>query len=128
MNDERRDMSLLMIETSAADTVTSVVWACPAGTTARIVGAWLGKTDPAARTVSWGVNDGTGIHECSNVKTMTAVAERFPLYENGNMAEGLILHQDWTLVGLFSAMAAATHCFMLVLVEYRRGETNIEGT
>lgn len=126
MSDERRDHALAMIETAAADTVTTVSYTCPTGQTMKIIGAWGLKSDANARTCQFTLNDGTGAHEISTVRTLTAVAERDSLYYQGNLGDSLILHPGWILQWMVSACAAGCHITLLIVAEVRSGETCVD--
>lgn len=127
MSDERRDHNLMWVEVVGAVGATPVSYTCPTGCTARVVGAWGSKDEANARTCQWLLNDGTALHECSTVKTLTAVAERFSVYENGNLAEDLILHAGWSLAFSVAALAGTAKAFFHILVELRKGENAADG-
>lgn len=124
MSDERRDHNLSMAELIGVAAATTVTYTCPAGCTARIVGAWVYHDHAAGSNCQFLVNNGTISKEVGPPTAVTVTTGRHSLYTNGEMPDGLILHGGWSLIAYAAAIGGGEHVYMTYIAEVRKGESS----
>jgi hypothetical protein len=120
--EDRRDHKLAIAETIGVAAATTVTWTCPAGCTARIVGAWGYHDHADASDAQWFVSDTVTTKEVGSQASVTPTTGRLPLYASGNFVENLILHAGWQLKFWVKDIVGANKSYMTTIVELRKGE------